>query len=637
MKILTCQQNKPGLRSRVKNNLFLLYKCYHPVFLCFFLFFSLNKINGQTCNGSLGDPVVNQTFGTKGYRLPAGYTTYQFVGGCPNSMGTYTIKDFLFGCGPQTWVQMIGDHTPNDLNGNYMLVNASNTPGNVYIDTAENLCSNTVYQFGMWATPVMTSFACGGNPVLPNIKYTLKTLSGTILAQDSTGNLPVVQEREWKFYGLSITTPVNITDVVIVISINPPPGCGAAFAIDDVTLSPCSPSTISATINGTPGPEDVCSDYTDTWILNATYTPGFNNPQYQWQSSTDSGATWVDITGETTLSYTVPHRTSGTVLYRVCIAEGGNINSISCRISSNTIHTGVHPIPTAVPPLNVRGCIGKDFYFPPGDPSALQFLWTGPNGYSSTFANAVIPNVQYTDTGMYQLKLTFYYSCILYDTFYLKVFPGTTVTVQPSYPICEGQTETLIASATDSVGFLWTPSTGLSSNTIPNPVASPQDSIQYKVVTTNRYGCKDSAYIQVDVYRNPYANAGPDKSIIAGDTATLNGSVKGTWVNFYWTPSTFVNNTGVLNPNVYPVQTAYYTLHTVSNVGCGTATDDVQVKVYKDLYIPNAFTPNNDNKNDKFQVIALDNYKLKRLQIFNRWGQVVYNASGTFKGWDGKL
>jgi gliding motility-associated-like protein len=620
---------------KVSSGLFKFFKSKLHCIAVFICFFSVINLKGQVCGGSLGDPVINQTFGSSGYSLPAGSTSYTFVGGCPNAMGTYTLSGFLFGCGPRSWVQMVGDHTPNDNNGNYMLVNAWNTPGKVYTDTARSLCANTVYQFGMWVTPVMTSFACNGTPILPNIVYTVKTPAGAILIQDSTGYLPIVQDRDWKYYGKSLTMPSNASDLIILITVNPPFGCGAAFAIDDVTLTPCSPSTISATLNGAVGPVDVCADYTDTWLLNANYTPGFNNPVVQWQTSTNAGVTWTDIPGETTLSYLVPHRTSGVILYRVCIAENGNINSLSCRISSNIIHTGVYPVPAPVAPLNVKGCIGKNFSFPPGDPSALEFLWTGPNAYNSINATAVIPNVQYSDTGMYKLKLTFYYGCVLYDTFYLKVFPGTTVSVQPSYPICEGQSETLIASATDSVGFVWSPSTGLSSSTVANPIASPRDSIDYKVVTTNRYGCQDSAYMQVDVYRNPVANAGADKSILLGDTVFLNGSVKGTSVNYFWTPSTTIDNTGILNPRVFPAQTMTYTLHVVSGVGCGSKTDDAQVKVFNDFYIPNAFTPNNDGINDKFHIIALGSHKLKSFSIYNRWGEVVYKAEGKFDGWDG--
>jgi hypothetical protein len=119
-----------------------------------YLFFCFsNSSTAQTCNGSLGDPVVNETFGSGGgYQLASYQTSYQAVGGCPdNSGGTYTLGSFLFGCGPHTWVQMIGDHT-RDENGNYMLVNAASTPGTVYMDTAKNLCGNTNYQFGVWFT-----------------------------------------------------------------------------------------------------------------------------------------------------------------------------------------------------------------------------------------------------------------------------------------------------------------------------------------------------------------------------------------------------------------------------------------------------------------------------------------------------
>jgi len=633
MKGLRPYETKSGLYNKSLLIPFF-FKFFIWVINIFLFFLSTIKTSAQTCT-SLGDPVINQTFGTKGYRLPPNNTSYQFVGGCPNSMGTYTLSGFLFGCGPRSWVQMVGDHTIGDSEGNYMLVNGASTPGVVYRDTARNLCGNTVYQFGMWVTPVMTSFACGGSPVLPNVKYTLKTLSGTILAEDSTGNLPIVSESMWKYYGLSITTPASITDVIVLITINPPFGCGSAFAIDDVTLRPCSPSLITATINGGAGPVDVCSDYTDVWMLNGNYTPGFFNPVYQWQSSVDTGRTWVDIIGETTLNYLVPHRISGTVLYRICIAESGNINSISCRISSNVIQTGVHPIPSQMPPVNVRGCLGKDFYFPPSDPYAVAVLWTGPNGYSSTDVKATIPNVQYSDSGLYRVKETFRFGCVLYDTFYLKVFPGTSVTVQPAIPLCEGQSETLSATATDIVQFIWTPSSGLSNATIPNPVASPRDSTVYKVVTTNQYGCQDSAYVSIDVHRKPLANAGPDKFMIVGDTAILNGSFSGTSVNFNWTPPTAINNPNILTPQVFPAQTSVYTLNAVSSLGCGTNSDQVKVNVVNDLYIPNAFTPNNDGINDQFKIMSLASYKIISFEIYSRWGELVYRSTGDSGSWDG--
>jgi len=599
-----------------------------------FLMLSVGNATAQVCNGSLGDPILNETFGAGHYVLPAYKSSYTYIGGCP-SPGTYTTTGFIFGCGPRTWTKITGDHT-GDYNGNCMLVNAESTPGTVYTDTLKDLCGSTVYQFGVWITGVMTNLTCGGKAVLPNLIFQIKSLAGVTLALDSTGYLPLVEDKTWKFYGFSMLMPQNVNDAILSITINPAKGCGSAFAMDDITFRPCG-SSITATIDGSTGPADVCANYTNPFIMQAQYAPGFNNPALQWQSSSDSGKTWVDIAGQTTLTYQVPHRLAGTILYRICIAESSNINSIKCRITSNVITTSIHPVPQQVPPQYLTGCTGKDFNLPEVDPKALASLWTGPAGYNSTQANAIIPNVVYADTGLYTLKETFYFGCVILDSFYFKVFPGTTINAAAGYPICEGMAEPLSAVSSGMVSYKWYPSAGLSNDTVANPIASPTDSTDYKVVSTNEYGCKDSAQVQVYVYKNPFANAGPNISLLKGDTVQLKADVKGTAVDISWSPASFIDNAHAIKPNIYPPYDTKYTLNVLSTVGCGSVTDEVNVKVYGDIYVPNSFTPNNDGKNDYFQVTALDSYKLIRMAVYNRWGKAVFITEGHYKGWDGTI
>jgi gliding motility-associated-like protein len=606
----------------------------HSRLLIAFMSFLLwsGPLAAQQCTGSLGDPVINETFGEGRAVLPSYKTHFPNVNGCPPK-DSYTLSNFLFGCGDRTWVQLVGDHT-GDHNGNYMLVNAESEPGIVYTDTAKNLCGSTVYQFGVWITSVMTKMACGGSPVLPNVHYKVSTLSGTVLAEDSTGKLPVADDKKWNFYPLLLQTPAAVNTLVITLYINPPFGCGSAFALDDITLRPCGPS-ITTVIDGTPGPAEVCADYTNPFLMQASYTPGFTDPVLQWQSSTDTGRTWVDIPGATANSYAVPHRGTGAISYRVSIAERVNIASLYCRISSNVIFTSIHPVPDRVPAQVVKGCLGKSFFFPDADPFALQVQWTGPNNYSSTLAHSGISSVQVSDTGLYQLKQVFYYNCQLTDTFFLKAFPGTTVTVPSPDPACEGQPVQLSASAVGQVTYAWSPSTGLSDNTSGSPVALPHDSTRYKVVVTNQYGCQDSAYLQLDIYKKPVAVAGPDKTIIKGDTAVLNGMVSGTAVTYNWTPADYLDNGQSVTPHAYPPVSKTYTLQVNSTVGCGSVSDAVNVKVYNIYGIPNAFSPNGDFRNDVFRVLLPDNYKLLHLWMYNRWGQRIFSASGTGAGWDG--
>jgi gliding motility-associated-like protein len=137
------------------------------------------------------------------------------------------------------------------------------------------------------------------------------------------------------------------------------------------------------------------------------------------------------------------------------------------------------------------------------------------------------------------------------------------------------------------------------------------------------------------VYKAAYANAGPDKNILLGDTVTLNGVVQGTAVNYYWSPAAYINNTQAATPQVYPPADMQYTLSVNSTVGCGAAIRVVKVKVYKDIYIPSAFTPNGDGHNDVFRVTPLDNYTLARMTIYNRWGKIVFNTANAGDGWDG--
>ncbi len=55
------------------------------------------------------------------------------------------------------------------------------------------------------------------------------------------------------------------------------------------------------------------------------------------------------------------------------------------------------------------------------------------------------------------------------------------------------------------------------------------------------------------------------------------------------------------------------------------------------FYIPDAFTPNGDGKNDTFKPLLLGNVASYRFTIYNRWGAKVFESNEVGKGWDGKV
>lgn len=598
------------------------------------------KSKAQLWSGSLGPPIISITFGD-GYNTPLAdnFTSYENGGMCPQP-GQYGIGGKSFGCSDENgvsrnWLRIIGDHYfPGDVAANFMMVNAEGTPGTVFLDTARELCGNATYQFAAWITNVLQASSCNGSPELPNLSFNVTTLSGTLVATYSTGDIPIKPSKEWDQYGFTFKTPADANAVVVTITISPHNRCGSVFAIDDITLNECGPKIVS-TINGSTNPLNVCANYTNKLTLETIYGAGYSDPVLQWQSSSDSGTTWNNITGATSASYIVPHRQPGTILYRTVIAERPNINSPNCWTISNVIYTSVHPQAAHLAPQDFMGCTSKDLIMPKPDPLADSIEWSGPNGYLSNNINAVLPNVQYRDTGLYKRKEFFNYGCSSLDSFYLKIFPGTTLTTQPPKPLCAGMSETLYASGTGGGKYKWVPSTWLSSDTTANPVVTPAGPIEYELYYTNSYGCQDSAYFDLRVFKNPKAYAGPNKLILKGDSAILNGSVEGSDIQYYWSHPVFMNDSSTLTPIVNPAYDVLYTLHVVSTVGYGEVTSSTEVKVYDDIYIPNAFTPNRDGINDKFHVLALTEYKFVAFIIYDGWGGIVFKAKSISDGWDG--
>jgi gliding motility-associated-like protein len=76
----------------------------------------------------------------------------------------------------------------------------------------------------------------------------------------------------------------------------------------------------------------------------------------------------------------------------------------------------------------------------------------------------------------------------------------------------------------------------------------------------------------------------------------------------------------------------------VSEAASCFGTDDIVVRVFKtgpDLFIPSAFTPNNDGKNDILKPVAVGMKGLTFFRIYNRWGQMLFSTSEIGKGWNG--
>jgi gliding motility-associated-like protein len=140
----------------------------------------------------------------------------------------------------------------------------------------------------------------------------------------------------------------------------------------------------------------------------------------------------------------------------------------------------------------------------------------------------------------------------------------------------------------------------------------------------------------INVHPIPVANAGPDRVYIKGYPVTLTAIASGEDISFTWDPVSYMDDPAMIQPTVTPPEDITYILSVLSAFNCGNK-DSVNVKVVDGIYIPTAFTPNNDGKNDSWRIPFLDIGLGADVKVFNRWGQLVYHVSSALVSWDGKL
>lgn len=158
--------------------------------------------------------------------------------------------------------------------------------------------------------------------------------------------------------------------------------------------------------------------------------------------------------------------------------------------------------------------------------------------------------------------------------------------------------------------------------------------ITYTVTGTN--GCANDTTMPIAVYGVPTVSAGPDKFILEGGVDTLEGSGTGNSLLFVWTPARWLSDDSIARPACRPQGDQNYTLTVISADGC-TNSDQVYVKMLKMPTIPNVFTPNGDGVNDRWVIQYLESYPGATIEIFNRYGQRVYQSVNYTNPWDGTL
>jgi gliding motility-associated-like protein len=119
-----------------------------------------------------------------------------------------------------------------------------------------------------------------------------------------------------------------------------------------------------------------------------------------------------------------------------------------------------------------------------------------------------------------------------------------------------------------------------------------------------------------------------------GESVTLDGNVAGEHPVFYWGPPDNLSDINILDPVASPSSEKKYTLYATSAFGCKNE-DEMMIKVVAGIFVPTAFTPNGDGKNDHWHIPFLDPMLGATVRVYNRYGQIVYEVESKTVDWDG--
>lgn len=383
---------------------------------------------------------------------------------------------------------------------------------------------------------------------------------------------------------------VEVTDIA---------GCKA---VQNMSLTTTTPIIFSAPDSDAPKCHDDCNGSLTAIPIGGTLPYTFN-----WVPGSVTGATTNSLcAGNYTVQVTDLNGCSATQSYSLAnppaLALTGTVTQSSCN---NTVDGAID--------ITVTG----------GTP-AYTYSWTT-GGQTTEDLTNVLPGtytITVTDGGGS--------GCVI-DTFF-TINPSITVIAVAGNDTTFCQNGTLQLNGTNSVGGLsyqWIelPAGTVISNTLITTVMPATGTNTYVLVAVNG-ACTDSDTIAVTSNPLPYVDAGPFVDMPIFSTTTIGGNpTASAGSTFTWTPALGLDNTIISNPVTSTTVTTIYTVTITDANGCMNS-DTVTVYVYPEIRIPNGFSPNGDGKNDVWQLDLIYLFPNNEVEVYNRWGELLFYSKG---------
>ncbi len=284
------------------------------------------------------------------------------------------------------------------------------------------------------------------------------------------------------------------------------------------------------------------------------------------------------------------------------------ITSNGCK-GFDTIVVDFYSLPALELGNDTAVCSNAGYSISPASNNNIDYLWQD----GSTNNNYLADN-----SGKYWLQVTDRSTgCISSDTIEVT-FNNPTINIGPDTTVCEA--EFVLNAGNQPLDYTWQD-------------GSKGTSLHVKtsglyIVTASDGVCTIKDSVQVNFNNKPAFNLGEDKEFCTGDVVDLGSNLSNiysyVWEDGSTSPTRTVNRTGTFKLTAFNE--------------CGSFTDEIIIIQGECvLAVPNAFTPNGDGKNDVFRVSKTTPLTSFNMQVFNRWGQKIFESRDQSQGWNGTM
>jgi gliding motility-associated-like protein len=457
---------------------------------------------------------------------------------------------------------------------------------------------------------------------------------------------------QWKKNGVNVGTNSAIyTDTFskneVVVCVLTPLTCGNAT----ITSSPY-------TVTGSPAPApvvkieatavEICKGTPVTFT--AVNVSGNLKPRFDWYINSQVVATDTAVFSTGSLA-------NGDIVQCLMTVQNCGAGTASAYSNSYTasVYTSLHPT-VSIQAASTTVCKGTPAQFTTtalqaGNAPVYQWKINGNpvGGNSVTFetnslkdGDVVSCAVTTTETSNNCLPVQTVNSNQVVMKIQKPTDPGLTIAAL-AVSVCEGDSIQLLAVLTPAVPtpvFKWqvnnTTVTGGNLFTIRHAATGDRVTCSVDVSGCTVSPTINSNQVSLPVQPLPVVDLIPADTTVSGGAAVqLRATVTDPGFSYSWFPADKLQSSAVLNPVTVPLQVpATFQLNVISDAGCLTIKEAI-IRVNSHFYMPAAFSPNADGRNDVFRIPPSVYFQLEDFSIFDRWGNKIFTTSDISKGWDG--